>query len=523
MKKKLLALFIAVLLAFTALIGCDANKTDVLDNTDGAVISGNGSFLVEKGDYVYFINGQDATTSDNTFGTPVKSSLVRVKKSDLAKPSEATVETVIPKIILTGNYATGVYFYGEYVYYATPCSDKDKTGTVQNSKTEFNRFNLTTGKADKAIAIVDDNTAQFKYVEKGDKVYLYYTFTETVDETTENKVKVIDATNGDEVYTSPAYLSVALPEDSSSTLLFVKKAFSKNLDQDESFNELYAYTVGDEDAKLVLSGAGSYALGRDDRLENLTPDQLLTESGIEGVTMSLIKNTGKLAIFKATTLDSNYASNMYFGAELENGGFKANSLVKLGDSNVHIDAAITATSYYESLTDIYYVDSEKYGLMKFNYTNASNDEFGTEIISTDCKNLSISFIEGNYMYLCNTSEGIYYRANYKDTDIKVKKINAISMQTSTSFYLPRVIGNYFIGSYSQEAYYKYIYVIDMTDIDVEKEAGEELSKYEKYLEDTAVESRETLVALNKTLLGKMADADKELFDTYLDTNYPEEE
>ena len=148
MKKKLLALFIAVLLAFTALIGCDANKTDVLDNTDGAVISGNGSFLVEKGDYVYFINGQDATTSDNTFGTPVKSSLVRVKKSDLAKPSEATVETVIPKIILTGNYATGVYFYGEYVYYATPCSDKDKTGTVQNSKTEFNRFNLTTGKAD---------------------------------------------------------------------------------------------------------------------------------------------------------------------------------------------------------------------------------------------------------------------------------------------------------------------------------------------------------------------------------------
>ena len=204
MKKKLLALFIAVLLAFTALIGCDANKTDVLDNTDGAVISGNGSFLVEKGDYVYFINGQDATTSDNTFGTPVKSSLVRVKKSDLAKPSEATVETVIPKIILTGNYATGVYFYGEYVYYATPCSDKDKTGTVQNSKTEFNRFNLTTGKADKSIAIVDDNTAQFKYVEKGDKVYLYYTFTETVDETTENKVKVIDATNGDEVYTSPA-------------------------------------------------------------------------------------------------------------------------------------------------------------------------------------------------------------------------------------------------------------------------------------------------------------------------------
>ena len=442
MKKKLLALILALALVLTALVGCTG--TTPLANTDGAVVSGNGTYLVEKGDYVYFVNGLSSTTAENKFGAPVKSSLVRAKKSELADPSTANIETVVPKLMLTGVYNTGVYFYGDYVYYATPSDNKDKTGVIQNSKTEFNRLNLKTGKEDKTIATANDNTCNYRFIENGDKVYLLYTFSETVDSATENKFKVIDASNGKEVYTSPAYLSIALPDDTSKTVFFVKVAFSENLDQNESFNELYAYTAGNDKEDLVISGAGSYALDRDNR-KDIPADKLLSVSGIEGVTLSLIKNTGKFVIFKATTLDSNYSSVIYFGAEIENGGIKAGSLTKLGDSNVHVDAAITPTSYYEALNSIYYVDSEKYGLMKFNYENVDDIEFGTEIISTECKSLTITFIQGDYMYLCNTAEGIYYRANFKAADkkdIKVKQINGLAMQTPTSFYTPRVIDNY---------------------------------------------------------------------------------
>lgn len=532
MKKKILSIIIAVMTAALVLVGCSDGKTDPLDNVGGQVVSGNGTFLVEKGDYLYFVNGEDSTSSTNDFGTPVKSSLVRVKKTDLDNPSAAKVETVVPKIMLTGSFSTGVYFYGDYVYYATPSTEKDKTGTVQNSETEFNRLNLKTGKADSAIAISEDNTAQFFYTEVDGVVYLFYTFSEKVDSSTENKFKVINATTGDDVYTSDAYTSLAFPSDSSKTAFFVKTAYSNELEQSESFSELYAYTAGESEAKLVLSGTGSFGLGRDNRQNDLSNLQLISESGYEGVTISIIKNTGKYLIYKITTLDSTYASNVYYGAEIENGGFKTVTYTegseqkqkvaeKLGDSNAVIDNAITANSHYVSLECVYYIDST-YGLIKFDYKNGPADTFGAEIISTDLKNLTIISIDGDYMYLCNTSEGFYFRINLTDTEIEKKQINALAMQTPTDFYSPRIIDNrYFIGSYSHEVFYKYVYVIDMKDIDTPKAEGEDLSKYEKYLEDAAELNRENILSLKDTLLGKTTDADKTSFDEYLDKNYPE--
>ena len=155
--------------------------------------------------------------------------------------------------------------------------------------------------------------------------------------------------------------------------------------------------------------------------------------------------------------------------------------------------------------------------MKYNYTyiynNPNDGLLGSSIISADAKNLAICFVEGNYMYLCNTAEGIYYRANYKDADVKVKQINGVKMQTSTDYYMPRVVGNYFIGSYSSAPFFKYIYVVDMTDIDNDE-------AYEKYLEDVAVKDAETIYNLSKTMIGKMNETDAKAFETYFETNYP---
>ncbi len=534
MKKKLLTLIIAVLSAVLFLVGCSDGQTTALSDVGGDVKSGNGTFLVEKGNYLYFINGENVTTSVNDFGTPVKSSLVRVKKTELDDDlSDANVETVVPKIMLTGTYNNGVYFYGDYVYYATPSTEKDKTGTVRSNQTEFNRLNLKDGKADSAIAISEDNTCQYFYAEANNKVYLFYTFTEKVDDASENKFKVVDATNGDVVYTSDAYSTLTFPDNGSKTVFFTKTAYSNELEQNESFNELYAYTAGSDKANLVLSGAGEYGLGRDGR-KDLNKLQLVAERGIQGVTISLIKNTGKYVIYKIANLDSSYSSTVYYGAEIDNGTFKVfgegdNQTVakKLGDANEILNDALTANSFYRSLEEIYYIDSD-YGLIKLDYTNpTNNDTFGAEIISSELKNLSIislSFTENNkYMYLCNTAEGFYYRADLNASTIEAKKINALAMQTPTDFYKPRVIDDrYFIGSYSHEAFYKYVYVIDMKDIDKAKVEGEDLSVYEKYLEDTAEINRENILKIKKTLLGKMDGTDKDAFDNYLETNYPEE-
>ena len=90
--------------------GC-GDSVKPLANVGGEVVaSSNGTFAVEKGDYVYFINGQEAVTVENEFGNVQKASLVRIKTSDLAKHkydienvddfAPATIETVIPKLFI---------------------------------------------------------------------------------------------------------------------------------------------------------------------------------------------------------------------------------------------------------------------------------------------------------------------------------------------------------------------------------------------------------------------------------------
>ena len=88
--KKIISIIAAATLAFStvALAGCDAknyageNLPAGYDKT--AAVSSNGGFAVEKGNYVYFINGSESNTADNTYGDVVKGSLMCISKKDLA-------------------------------------------------------------------------------------------------------------------------------------------------------------------------------------------------------------------------------------------------------------------------------------------------------------------------------------------------------------------------------------------------------------------------------------------------------
>ena len=115
--KKLLLLLVAILTMSFALSGC-SEKVAPLSNVGGDVKSGNGTFAVEKGDYVYFVNGVGDMTASNKMGDVEKGALVRVKTADIGKEG-ATVETVIPKFVNTGSAVSGIYIYGDVVYYAT--------------------------------------------------------------------------------------------------------------------------------------------------------------------------------------------------------------------------------------------------------------------------------------------------------------------------------------------------------------------------------------------------------------------
>ena len=538
MKKKLSILLIVVLTCVFMLAGCNF-KTSVLDNTDGDVISTtNGSAVVEKGDYLYFINGKVAVEDANEFGKVTKGSLVRIGKSQLSSPSQDAVEVVIPKLFITGQFNRGVYFYGDNVYFATPSDKKNASGQVKNTQTEFYKFDLTTGKMDKKpIATATDNTTDYIFTEKDGVVYLVYTYAEVDGENTKNYIKVVNTQDKKE-WTSSAYQEVLLPEDNSNNIFFTIVSDSKELAEDvtENFHDLYSYTVGDEDAKICLSGAGSYAIGRGDRNQEEYP--LVAEGGFSGFTITLIKNTGKYLFYSITKLDDN--SIIYFAVDYINNGTliknfdndgkdnkideKDYTFVKeLGYSDNLINNAITNSSFVKGINEIYYVDTY-YGLRKYDYTQGKNDKI--ETIFEGCKDYTLYSIEGNLFYFADAN-GFYYVLDINAEDKELYKLNGVEMTLADAFFKPTVVNangkKYFLGVYTAEYCYNYLYCIDITDAMQAPVDDEETSKYQQNLEEYGTMDREKTLELNASLLGKMTTEDSDAFDAYIEETYPEEE
>ena len=78
------------------------------ESTQDKAVS-NGGFAVEKGNYVYFINGKEQNTAENAFGKPVKGAIMRISKENLEKRNYSSVDTVVPQIAYSGNTDAGIF------------------------------------------------------------------------------------------------------------------------------------------------------------------------------------------------------------------------------------------------------------------------------------------------------------------------------------------------------------------------------------------------------------------------------
>lgn len=178
--KKLLGFVAAAtILSSLALTACGKgfHKSEKLDgyvSTETAAVS-NGGFAVEKGDYVYFINGVEDYTVENKYGKVEKGALMRIKKTDLASGNYANVDTVVPQLFAAQNFQSGIYIYGDYVYYATPTADKDKDNNVANENLDFKSAKLDGTEAMKGYYFrLSGNTTNYRFVEVGGTVYCMY-------------------------------------------------------------------------------------------------------------------------------------------------------------------------------------------------------------------------------------------------------------------------------------------------------------------------------------------------------------
>ena len=511
--KKLIALLLTVLAMAFCLTGCK-DKVDTVPYENGVVKSGNGTFAVEKGDYLYFVNGVASNFTDNKMGSVEKGALYRVKLTEMGNKN-ANVELVIPKLMTTGSATNGVFIYGDNVFYASPYDEKDKTGTVRSDYVDFRSFNLKDASSER-ITYEKNSVSKYQFLTNGNKVYLAYEYSETVDSVETKKLKVVDASNGDSVYSVDGYSTLFFADDNQGKIFFAKTAYSDDLEAAESFSEIYCYTAGNTSADMVFSGCGKNALGRDDRDTDDYKAKILDYTDLSGATLTIVKNTGKFLIFKLASVDAN-STTCYFGLDLTK-EIKKENLVNMGSSNTYIDTALTSTAVVVDLNNIYYVENSTYlkGLVKFDYSKINEVTRGRTLLTGKANGANIAFMEGNNIYLCGT-DGIYFRVDVtQGENADYRQVNAMAAKGITEWFVPRVVGNTFITVYSDSIFQNYLYAVDLTNFD-------DVDAYEEYISGLATLDREKVTALSETIIGKMTGSDTDAFNAALDTNYPEEE
>jgi len=149
------------------------------DYSKGEVLSGNGGFTVKKGDYIYFINGVESNTADNSFGKVVKGGIYRISETDFAKHDYSSVDCVVPLVTYTEDYDAGIFIYGDYVYYATPSVEKNADGVIQNSTLDLKSTKLDGTQTLKTAYVQFPSTSyKYRFVEKDNTVYLMYVASE---------------------------------------------------------------------------------------------------------------------------------------------------------------------------------------------------------------------------------------------------------------------------------------------------------------------------------------------------------
>lgn len=487
MLKKLSAVFLAALLTLS-LVACkkDANPTVASKDATVTNVSSNGGFLVETGDYVYFLNGKTDAGKYET-GKVTKGALVRVKKTDIAKGTGAECNTIISKLLVADDTAAGVYLFDEYFYYAAPSTEKNSKGEVKTDKLLFFRTKADGSDTSKSICGKDfGSSVEYRYVSAGKNVYLI------VKDSSD--LYVYDAIGRKQLFKYSDSVSsiqkILFSSDVGDPALFYTiKPVNKTIYPDdndsnratENYYEVYSVNFGESKveakAERILDGIGKMTSGNTEK------------KGVymTGATFDLIKYTQDTLYYSVTPLDKT-ASSMKTYKYMERSKFGEDNAVKYDDEAVTVlmnyDSDAVASSVfsdsalYLGSSEILYIDSSS--LMLYDYTKkgeANRLQGAQKILDNEkISGATLDFVvkEGTDDYLYFHNGNVYYKVNYtllKDgthMDEEVFRIN--SFDVDNSWYKPEVVAfkvenetHYaFIAAYSDSSFLSYVYAVDTT-------------------------------------------------------------
>lgn len=509
----------ALSLGALSLTACDYKFTPLGGNFAEGTVNSNGGFVVEKGEYVYFVNGVQTYTADNTYGTPVKGALMRIKKTDV-QAHKNTAETVIPSLMVSADYKSGIYVYGDRVYYATPTNVKNTSGEVENSYLDFKSAKLD-GSDIRDYFRVSKNDTQFRYVQEGEAVYLTYSQdselrsyntasgTETVLAANVGAF-VFDAGNKENPW---IYYTMSVSENmdsANSVSLAYNQIYRVKADRTEAVYEYewdWEYLNENNDGKAPYTNLGEIVLDGIGKLNASEPPQNLThglEEGVEpatpnGYTYTLQSYEEGGLYFVRSDLASSGSSttgvggSLYYLSEdaLQAAGWNPIKANHAGENKLELVAQPANTSkasasalFYKDTNGHHYIYVKDENIIRADVTEGGYAK--ETVICSDASGATLLFLDGesdekfDYVYFSRTSGGgvsverAVYNGNGKDYDVLdfegtdnsgYKPVKVLDLQHASGWYPVEILNGilYYadaesIGSVS----YSYVSVVDLT-------------------------------------------------------------
>lgn len=423
--KKILLAFLTCVIAISACfaVACSdgASWTKPTLTNPGSVVS-HGGFLAETENYVYVINGSGDSTADNAFGAPVKGSLVAIEKSSLGTDT-LSVQVVVPKLFCASDYTAGVYFYGGYVYYGSPSTDKNSSGKVANDELAFMRTKLdgTQEKSD-IFFTVPSLSVKYRITEKDGAVYIVYNDTEDssvkVYNTSDKSVKTLaktDAENntpvaeGKEIYESLANISFADNGDlDSASLFYTATVYNEKYYEDKAASEDYTRSTAKYNVVYGVNAKGEAVKVLDGESGSITYEIKLIESGYVFYTATPDGGTAKTYAKKVSEMFGSAAAT-----EIKNATYVA-------DGSVIV-----------SLEEVYYLDTEAKTVIKSTLVGSETTVREKAAVSENIS--SLLFVDGDYIYF-NNAGGEIARIKLFDADANEERVSQGTV--NASWYAP---------------------------------------------------------------------------------------
>lgn len=258
-KQILLVITIAVVAVVMTACGSAVKGNPKIDDT----VYGNGGMQVRKGNFVYFMNGfygvDEITDKTNKDGKVVRGGIYRVELNDGALPVDKDgnitgAVQIVSKI--TCYEFGGFYIYDNYIYYASPNNQKDKSGTLLKDRVDFYRCkidgtnNTRIYTTESSYSSVQFNVAKLSKDAKNASTYLTILDGSNLISFEFSKDKNKGKTKIAEDVTGVAWSEISTYEYNQSATAFEKTVFFTQATVDT--NKISSYNLTTQETKVIV-------------------------------------------------------------------------------------------------------------------------------------------------------------------------------------------------------------------------------------------------------------------------------